>query len=193
MAYFRSEIRRTSYYKAHYDLAILLSKRGRVREAILHYKKAARRGATRAERSDALNNLALLFLRKGLTSQAISTFREAIRQNPQNAAPRVNLGFQFLQTGDKRRGQQSLERASRLGRLDPSGQTQRWVGYALIKYDLDVRKGVRMLEQVLARDPTDSATRSDIAVGYMKLGQHVKATSIAGQRKGRARLGRETN
>ena len=57
IAYYRNEIRRTSYYKAHFNLARLLSNKSRLNEAVIHYKEATRRGIGRTFKSEALNNL----------------------------------------------------------------------------------------------------------------------------------------
>jgi tetratricopeptide (TPR) repeat protein len=193
IAYFRSEIRRTSYYKAHYDLAILLSKRGRLKEAIFHYRQAARRSRRRADRSDVLNNLALTYARRGLEEEAIKTLRDAIRQNPRSVAPRVNLALQLLSRGDRDQGRRWLEGAFRLRHLETEANAERWVGYALVEYDLDIRRGVRMLQQRLARNPRDWAAMAVLAVGYMKLGEHRQAKTLAKRAKRRAPDDREVS
>ena len=43
-----------------------------------------------------------------------------------------------------------------------------------------------MLEQAVAKNPTDWVAMADLAVGYMKLGQHSKAKSLARRAKRRA-------
>lgn len=183
MLYFRQEIRRTSYYKAYYDLAILLARRSRLTEAIRNYKEAARRSTKRTDRSDALNNLALVYARKGRDGDAIKALHEAIRQNPKSAAPRVNLALQLLRRGDRDGGRHWLERAYRLRRFDDTTETERWVGYGFIEYDIDIGRGVRILEGALEKNPADSTTIGDLAVGYMKLGHRRKAKRLAQRAK----------
>ena len=189
IAYYRHEIRRTSYFKAHFNLAHMLARRGRLSEAIVHYRRAARLSPRGALRSDVLNNLGTAYSRKGLTAKAITAFQQSSRENPRNASPCVNVALQFLLRGDLKRGRRWLDRAHRLRTLD--AETDSWVAYALIKYDLGVPKGVRMLERFLVRNPKDWRAVADLAVGYMKLGDHAKAKSLARSAKRRAPKDRE--
>jgi tetratricopeptide (TPR) repeat protein len=135
-------------------------------------------------KSDALNNLGLAYSNMELVAEAISAFRQAIRQNPQSAPPRVNLALGFLRHGNRLQGRRALEFAVRLRRVEP--EATRWVAYALIEYDLDVRRGVGILERTLAQDPEDWGAMADLAVGYMKLGNYAKARVLATKARRRA-------
>jgi tetratricopeptide (TPR) repeat protein len=184
IAYYRNEIRRTLYYKAHFNLARLLAHRGRFTEAVTHYMEAVRRGVGRIFKSDALNNLGLAYSNKGLVAEAINAFRQSIRQNQQSAAPRVNLALELLRHGNRQKGRRALELARRLRRVEP--EANKWVAYALIEYDLDARRGVGMLERTLANNPKDWGAMADLSVGYMKLGSYAKARTLARKAKRRA-------
>jgi tetratricopeptide (TPR) repeat protein len=177
IAFYRHEIRRTSYWKAHFNLARLLSKRSRLREAISHYEEAARRSARRDARSDALNNLGLLYSRKRARQKAIKAFRLAINANRRSSAPRVNLALELIRSSAKADGLQWLESAHRLRRVEP--ETDAWVGYVLVEYDLDVPRGAKLLELAVARSPENWRAMADLAVAQMKLGNQLKAASLA--------------
>lgn len=177
IAYYRSEIRRTSYFKAHYNLARLLSQRRRWRDAIAHYKQAARRSPDRIVASAALNNLGVVYSRQGRARDALATFRVAVLKNPDDPMPRANGALDLLELGDKTKGQRWLNRAIMLHRHNHDADDL--IGYALIAYDSDVRRGVRLLERVLAKDGTNARVLADLAVGYMKLGDSAKARRTA--------------
>jgi hypothetical protein len=71
MAYYRSEIRHTSYFKAHFNLARLLAKRRHFKEAERHYTLAALRTRERFVRSDAWNNLGVLYTTLSWPAKAV--------------------------------------------------------------------------------------------------------------------------
>jgi tetratricopeptide (TPR) repeat protein len=177
MAYFRSEIRRTSYFKAHFGLAGLLSKRGRLDEAIFHYRQALRRVKDRHLKADVLNNLGTAYGSKDQRPRAIELLRHAATLNPRDPMPLVNLALQYLRLGDAQRGRRALMKAYRLKRR--GAETRRWVGYALVEYDLDVRRGIRLLERALRGSPDDAGILADLAVGYQKLSETHRAKALA--------------
>jgi tetratricopeptide (TPR) repeat protein len=181
IAYYRQEIRRTSYWKAHFNLAFLLAKRGRLKEAVANYKAAARRSDSRVDKSDALNNLGLVYWRQGRRSDAIRAFRQASRANPRSAAPHINAALKLLRSGDTKEGCRWLERARGLRRTEP--ETESWLGYALVEHDVDVPRGVRTLQRVLKANPNDARAMADLALGYMKLGERARAKSFARRAK----------
>ncbi len=177
IAHYRIEIRRTSYFKAHGALASLLAKRGRVSEALKHVTQAMRRSPDNRWTSSALNDLALLYSRKGLTEKSIKALKQSIRLNPQDAVPRVNGAIEFLERGDRERGGDWLAEAVRLRKNDR--QVDDIVGYLLIAYDFDLRRGIRILEAAIKREPRNARAIADLAVGYMKLGHEPKAKALA--------------
>lgn len=184
IAYYRHEIRRTSYFKAHYNLARLLAKRGRLDEAITHYKEAARRSTASTLKSDSLNNLGLAYWRKGARAEAIKALQQSSRANPRSSAPRVNLALELLRWGRRDQALRWLDSAHRLTRSEP--ETDSWVGYALVEHDLDLRRGVRLLRRALSHDPKNWRAMADLALAYMKLGDRAKAEGLAKRAKQRA-------
>lgn len=175
IAYYRSEIHGTGYFKARFNLARLLSSRGRVKEAVEQYKAVAR-SADRISRADALNNLGNLYLRLRRTREALDCFRRSSRLDPTSAAPRVNAALTYLRAGRVAQGRAWLERAEALRRLDP--EVDLWIAYAEIEYGLDVRRGVRVLELAAARKRVDRNALLDLAVGYFRLGDTQRAQSV---------------
>ena len=87
------------------------------------YFKSILVGIEGATASDALNNLGLVYRSQRLIAKAITAFRQSIRRNPRNLAPRVNGALPFLRLGETDQGQRWIEGALRLARIDP--QTHR--------------------------------------------------------------------
>jgi tetratricopeptide (TPR) repeat protein len=166
IAHYRNEIRKTGYFKAHFNLARLLAKRGRVRESIAHYRYAVRR-ARGSDAADALNNLGLLYLRKDRVADAIRAFQRASRLDRRSGAPLVNAAVVHLRRGEFATAQRWIKRARQRRRLDK--EMDKWVGYILIVYDVDVPAGVRLLERARKRAPQDAHILTDLAIGYSKL------------------------
>jgi tetratricopeptide (TPR) repeat protein len=69
-------VRRTGDFKAAFNLARLLSARGRIEDAIELYRVAAR-AENKAARADALNNLGIMSLKRSNVTQALDCFRKA--------------------------------------------------------------------------------------------------------------------
>jgi tetratricopeptide (TPR) repeat protein len=176
---------------AHFNLARLLTKRGRLDEAAVHYRQAVRRSIGTDNTSDTLNNLGLVHSRRGRAAEAIATFRQAVRRNPRSPAPRVNGALEFFRLGDPRQGRLWLQRALELAPIDPNAD--QFLGYLLIEYDIDPRRGVRILKRALARSPGAARVMADLAVGYMKLGNRLKAKTFASRAKRRAPGDTEVN
>jgi tetratricopeptide (TPR) repeat protein len=176
MAYYRGEIRRTGYFKAHFNLARLLSMRDRIDEAVEHYNKAVVRSADKISKADSLNNLGIMYLIKDRTAQALECFRKASRLDDKSAAPRVNAALTYVRRGDLRPGREWLQRAERLRRVDPD--TDLWIAYTLIEYGLNVRKGVHLLERFAKKKQVERSALLDLAVGYFRLGDKQRAGAV---------------
>jgi protein O-mannosyl-transferase len=83
-------------YIAHYNLANVLVKKGRVDEAITHYLQALE---IQPEFADAHNNLANALNMQGKTDDAIYHFSEALRINPDYEGAHYNLGVALDRQG----------------------------------------------------------------------------------------------
>lgn len=177
MAYYRSEIRKTSFVKAHYALARLLRDKGRLDEARRHYQQVLRRGKTRELQAMALNGLGLVRRAEGRTTEALACYRAAARRDPRQAEPLINAATAFLADGHLAQGRAWLQRTLRRGKREPD--VDKRVGYCLVEYDVDVRRGVRLLERAVARRDSDAEAWADLAVGYLKMGSLSQARAAA--------------
>ena len=74
--------------EAHYNLAVALSQKGEIDEAIRQLQETLR---LRPDHAQAHNNLGTAFYNQGRTGEAIQQFQEALRLRPDYADARRNL------------------------------------------------------------------------------------------------------
>lgn len=175
-AHYRLETRATGYFKAYHNLGGLLLMRRRFREATDSFRAAARaalRSGKRHDAVDSLTSLGVAHSRRGEIAKAKSAWRRAARLDPAEVRSLVNLGLQQLLEGDRHGGDSLLERALRRRPRDPA--VRRWVGYAWVKYDLNLRRGLRFLEEARASNSHDASLLADLSLAYQKLGRRDEA------------------
>jgi tetratricopeptide (TPR) repeat protein len=98
---------------AHYNLATVLDRSGKVGEAIEHYRAAVR---LKPDYVKAHNNLGAALAVVGKTSEAIKHYQEALRLEPDNAEARSNLGLALAAAG---RSDEAIEYYRQLLRRNP--------------------------------------------------------------------------
>lgn len=177
-AHYRLEIRATGYFKAYHCLGTLLLHRGRLTEARDAFRAAIRRGRGAGQpelTAGSLNSLGLVYDRLGLPAKAVAAWHRSARLDPKSSIPLVNLSLRHLLDGDRARGVSRLLEALR--RCPRDLKTRRWVGYALVKYDLDVRRGLRYLEAAERVQAYDARLLADLSSAYQKLGMTREARS----------------
>lgn len=84
-------------FKAVYDRAVALGKKGQSEEAMTHYRKALR---IRPFAPKAHNNLGLILAEQGRGDEAIQHYLHALRVKPDYAEAHNNLGAELLQQDD---------------------------------------------------------------------------------------------
>jgi tetratricopeptide (TPR) repeat protein len=77
-------------YTIHYNLGVALKSKGRVDEAISHYRKALQ---FKPNYADVHNNLGVALKSKGEVDEAISHYRKALQFEPGHASAHYNLGI----------------------------------------------------------------------------------------------------
>jgi tetratricopeptide (TPR) repeat protein len=183
-AHYRTEIRTSGYYKAHLALGALLKEKGRLREAcdtLLHAVTGARLARDRLFVNYALDELGCVYERMGRRRDAEQAWRRALRYAPRSGRLRALLGVSRLEAGDRRRGAPYIRDAVRLMSRDVTAQ--RLVGYALVRWGLDLRTGVRLLQRVRqtidSSDPRLPLLLVDISDGLLSLGRRRAAERLA--------------
>ncbi len=102
--------RNPACWMAHNNLGVVLRDRGRLDEAIEHYRRALE---LRPEYPEAHNNLGLVLSAIGRHEEAIAEFREALRLRPANPEALGNLASVLTATGRHREAIESLQLAVR--------------------------------------------------------------------------------
>jgi tetratricopeptide (TPR) repeat protein len=102
---------------SHYNLGLLLSRRGRLQDAVVEYERALDRDPGNA---DARSNLAAVLVRQGKLDAATKQLERALEIAPDNAVAHTNLGAVLAQQGQFEPAARQFREAVR---LDP-GQTQ---------------------------------------------------------------------
>jgi tetratricopeptide (TPR) repeat protein len=91
------------------NLAWMLAEDNENLDVALQLAQTAKAGLP--ESPSAADTLGWVYLRKGLASQAISEFTEALGRDPENAGFHYRLGFAYAQSGETIQARRSLERA----------------------------------------------------------------------------------
>jgi tetratricopeptide (TPR) repeat protein len=108
----RDTLRKNSEsWMAHNNLGLVLTRQGKIHDAIRHYREALR---IRPRHSNALNNLGSAFFNLGKIDEAIEMHRRALDELPENAFARSNLGRALVEKGRIKEGIKELELALRL-------------------------------------------------------------------------------
>jgi tetratricopeptide (TPR) repeat protein len=100
-------------YVAHNNLGNYLGARGRMDEAVEHYRDALRINPAYA---DAWNNLGAALARRSQLDEAVASYQQAVQLSPASATIHHNLGLSLLQLG---RDQEALEHFAEAVRLRP--------------------------------------------------------------------------
>lgn len=82
---------------AHYNLAVALSEKGDVEQAIHHYQKGLNINPNMVEGH---NNLGNILIKKGMINQAIAHFQQAVKIQPQFTEASTNLGNALAKKGN---------------------------------------------------------------------------------------------
>jgi tetratricopeptide (TPR) repeat protein len=94
-----------------YDLGLVLSRRGRLADAIAEYRRALDR---HPNHSGALNNLGVALAQEGQPEEATRQFERLVAIDPENADAHTNLGALLLSRGDRDRAGREFRTALQL-------------------------------------------------------------------------------
>jgi Tfp pilus assembly protein PilF len=143
--------------QAHFDLAVALANRGRLREAVQQYEEAVR---LKEDFVEARMNLANCFARQHRPREAIDQLEATIRLSPSSAAAHFNLGNLLLRDGRVDASIQHYRQAVRL-RAGFAGAHYN-LGIALLKAG-DSDAAAEHFRSVLRINPADARARDKLA------------------------------
>jgi Flp pilus assembly protein TadD len=93
-------------YIVHNNLGIALFKRGKIQEAVIHFKESVQINPRYAA---GYHNLGVALAREGKIREAIAHFCEALRLKPDFGEARVSLVYAYFMAGDRASGLKEYE------------------------------------------------------------------------------------
>lgn len=105
----------------------------------------------------------------GRHQEAIGRFERALAIAPGLSAAYTNWSFSLSALGRHREAAEILERQLRRGQADPVLYNN--LGFLLVDHELDVPRGVVLLERAVAERPHDPEMLDSLGWGYYKLGR----------------------
>jgi Flp pilus assembly protein TadD len=134
--------------RAHFYLAVALTRNDQEREAVAEYRKAC---ALDSHQSTWFAHLALAQANTGDLRSAILNYRKAIALDPSNAWAQADLGTVLYQTGQTQEGYQLLRKAVQTAPDFPDGHNQ--LGTVLAKMGR-MDEAVAQLQKAISLAPT---------------------------------------
>ncbi len=146
--------------RAHMNMAVALSIKGKTDEAIVHYCEAVR---IMPRFVDARNNLGLALLEKGDTAGARDQFTTALGLDPNSAAAHADMAMLFEKTGQLTQAADYFRRATE---LDP-GMVRAHFSLGLIQQRTgDLPGAVESLTRACELSPTEPIIANTLAWIY---------------------------
>ena len=173
---------------AHNNLAVLLQRRGKLDEAISHYRQALsiRSSSGQARYSPGLarahSNLAGALLRKGEVDKAMAECEAALKLRPANADAHTNLGNALLQKGSVAQAIHHYEEALETAPASAPTLNNLAQVFATSK-DAQFRNGSRAIELAKRADEFSGRRNPEfirtLAAAYAEAGQFSEAIEAA--------------
>lgn len=158
-------------YIAHNALANSLQAKGRLDEAVFHYREAVRLEPNFAK---AYHNLAVVLEEQGKNEEAIDAYRETLRISPGLAKTHYNLAYVFEKQG---RMDDAVRHYTEAVRLKPDDAEARIsLGVALLRQN-KTDEAIFHLKKALQRLPNHVQTLNNLGVALAYKGSYHEAVS----------------
>ncbi len=155
----------SSNYVAHYNLADALFKKGRIDEAILHYRSALEIQPNSVE---AHFNLGNALVKHGELDEAIAQFQRSMEIQPDLVKPHYNLGNALFTQG---RMEDAIVQYRKTLEIEPDNvEALNNLGNALAMKGADA-EAIAQYQKALALQPNYSDAHSDLGHVLLKLGR----------------------
>ena len=156
-------------FLAHLNVGYMLSKQGKVDEAIMHYNEAI---AARPDWDQAHYNLGTMLAKRGDTEEAIEQYKEAIRLNPKSSAARANLVCELLNLG---RVEEALEFKGEDGGTAPGTAELHFNMGCALEQQGKVGEALREYQEAVRLKPDFGMAHNNLAVDYYYIGSYAEA------------------
>lgn len=151
--------------RAHLNLGVALEGRGRVDEAMHHYRESLR---LKPDDEIALANIALVLADRGNTSEAVTHLNRALEVKPSYAKAHNQLGIILAGQGKGDEAMGHLTEARRLDPLDPEPPYN--MGNVLMTNGR-VAEAIRLYGEALALDPFDAMIHNNLGIALFREGR----------------------
>jgi protein O-mannosyl-transferase len=149
----------------HYNLGLMLEKKGQATEAIRQYQEALR---LNPDDADAHSSLGAAFDGKGQVDEAIRQYREAVRLKPDNAEVHNNLGIALGRQGQS---EEAIRQFYEAIRLKPS-EADTHVNLGTVfddKGQLD--EAIRQYQEAIRLKPDHAEAHNNLGIALGRQGQ----------------------
>ena len=158
-------------FSAHFNLGAVLQTRGKLAEAIHHFRQALR---IKPDDPTALNNLGTALREMGRLQEATGRYRDALRVNPDYVNARYNLAQALLSKGDT---DAAVRQLRQILRTEPDDVDTRYtLGYVLAKQGRP-SEAVAHYEHALRIEPDDADTHNTLGFLYAVQGKLAQAVA----------------
>jgi tetratricopeptide (TPR) repeat protein len=152
--------------EAHYGLGSACLKLQRNKEALGSFQRATQLPAAYPDTlANAWNNLGLLATEEGKTAEAIPSFQEALRENPNHFIAMVNLGNAYRQQRQWPEARETLTQALTIRPEDPEGNYA--MGMVFAETD-DTARAFNYLQKALKARPAYPEALNNLGVLYLR-------------------------
>jgi tetratricopeptide (TPR) repeat protein len=152
--------------EAHYGLGSACLKLQKTDDALRNFQRATQLHATYPDTlANAWNNLGLLATQQGKTAEAIPSFQEALRQNPEHFIAMVNLGNAYRQQKQWQEGRETLTHALTLRPEDPEANYALAMVFAQTD---DTAQAFDYLQMALKARPAYPEALNNLGVLYLR-------------------------
>ncbi len=155
----------TQFVEAATNLALVLARRGRTKEAEAMHRHAT---ALNPQYVTAQYNLGQFLHRRGDAKAAIAAYRAALKSAPAHLPAQINLATALRQAGDTEAAETEYRRAIALAPANGEG----WLGLGLVQKDRgDVKIALASFEESLRRHPTSPEAHLNLSLALLSLGR----------------------
>ena len=159
----------TDNYIIHNNMGIALSDRGKIEDALVHYRAAL---LINPKSIEAWENLGIYYEESGRSAKAIEVYEHVRRLNPNDAKTWNSLGSAYGKSGQTAMAIEALRQALR---IDPA-YDEAWnnLGNAY-GGNGETAKAIEAFQQALRINPKYAKAWNNLGVAYVESGQSVKA------------------
>jgi tetratricopeptide (TPR) repeat protein len=155
--------------RAHYNLGVIYHERGKIDEALKHYKEAL---GIMPDVAEVQNNIGVAYLSLGMPEKAIEHNLEALRLKPDMAGAHNNLGLAYTTKGFPRKAEEHYLKALELRPGHAEAHNNLGTLYGA---EGRLEEAVEHFQKALRIMPGSPEAHRNLGIAYRKMGLHGKS------------------